>query len=70
MFVSTNAKFLEDDYVNNFNLRSKVVLAEIGEPVNEQPMDDVAVLNTPQDSTHEMTTTQVPRHSGRNVSHL
>ena len=69
MFVSTNAKFLEDDYVNNFNPRSKVVLAELDELVIEQPMDetmdDVAVLNTPQDSTYEMTGTQVPRHSGR-----
>ena len=61
MFVSTDAKFLEDDYVNNFNPRNKVVLAEMNEPVNEQPMDetrdDVAVLDTPQDSTHEMTST-------------
>ena len=70
VFVSTNANFLENDYMNNFTLRSRVVLAEMNEPVIEQPMDDVAVLNTPQDSTHEMTTTQVPRHSGRNVSHL
>ena len=29
VFVSSNAKFLEDDYVNNFNSRSKVVSAEI-----------------------------------------
>ena len=69
VFVSTNAKFLEDDYINNFNPRSKVVLAEIDELVIEQPMDetrdDVAVLNTTQDSTYEMTGTQVPRHSGR-----
>ena len=35
VFVSTNAKFLEDDYVNNFNPRSKVVLAELDEPVIE-----------------------------------
>ena len=51
MFVSTHAKFLEDDYVNNFNPRNKVILAEMNEPVNEQPMDDtrddVAVLDTP-----------------------
>ena len=71
VFVSTNAKFLEDDYVNNFNTRSKVVLAEIDEPVIEQPMDetrdDVAMLDTPQDSTHEMTSTQVPHRSGRIV---
>ena len=69
VFVSTNANFLEDDYVNNFNPRNKVVLAELDELVIEQPMDetrdDVAVLNTPQDSTYEMTGTQVPRHSGR-----
>ena len=61
MFVSTNAKFLEDDYVNNFNPRSKVVLAEIDEPIIEQPMDettdDVAVLDTPQYSTHVITST-------------
>ena len=29
VFISTNTKFLEDDYVNNFSPRSKVVLAEI-----------------------------------------
>ena len=61
MFVSTSAKFLEDDYVNNFNSRSKVVLVEIDEPVVEQPMDetrdDVVVLDTPQDTTHEVSST-------------
>ena len=71
VFVSTHAKLLEDDYVNNFNPRSKVVLAEIDEPVIEQPMDetrdDMAMLDTPQDSTHEMTSTQVPHRSGRIV---
>ena len=29
--------------------------------------DNVDVLDTPQDITHEMTSTQVPRHSGRLV---
>ena len=71
VFVSTHAKFLEDDYVNNFNPRSKVVLAELDEPVIEQPMDetrdDVVVLDTPQDSTHEMSSTQVPHRCGRIV---
>ena len=61
VFVSTNAKFLEDNYVNNFNTRSKVVLVEIDEPVIEQLIketkDDVVVLDTPQDITHEMTST-------------
>ena len=69
VFVSTHAKFLEDDYVNNFNPRSKVVLAKLDEPVIEQPMDetrdDVVVLDTPQDTTHEMSSTQVSRCSGR-----
>ena len=71
MFVSTHAKFFEDDYENNFNPRNKVVLTEMNEPVNEQSMDetrdDVAVLDTPQDISHEMTSTQVPRRSGRIV---
>ena len=34
MFVSTHAKFFEDDYENNFNPRNKVVLTEINEPIN------------------------------------
>ena len=55
--------------MNNFNPRSKVVLAEIDELVIEQPMDEtrdnVAILDTPQDSTHEMSSTQVPHRSGR-----
>ena len=71
MFVSTHAKFLEDDYVNNFNPRSKVVLAKLDEPIIKQPMDetrdDVVILDTPQDTTHEMSNTQVPRRSGRFV---
>ena len=43
----------------------------MNELVNEQPMDetrdDVVVLDTPQDTTHEMSSTQVPRRSGRIV---
>ena len=34
-FVSTNAKFLKNDYMNNFTPRSKVVLAEMNEPIIE-----------------------------------
>ena len=71
VLVSTNAKFLEDDYVNNFSPGSKVILAEIDKPIIEQQMhetrDNVGVLDTPQDITHEMTSTQVPRRSGRIV---
>ena len=69
VFVSTNAKFLENDYMNNFTPRSRVVLAEMNELVIEQSMDetrnDVVVLDMPQDITHEMTSTQEPCRSGR-----
>ena len=61
VFVSTNAKFLENDYMNDYTLRSRVILAEMKEPVNEQPIDetrdDVVILDTPQDTTHEMSCT-------------
>ena len=71
VFVSTNAKFLENDYMNNFTPRNRVVLAEMNEPINEQPMDetgdDVVILDTPLDIAHEMTSTQVPLCSGRIV---
>ena len=47
--------------MNNFTSRSKVVLAEMNGPVIEQLMhetsDNVDVLDTPQDITHEMTST-------------
>ena len=68
VFVSTNAKFLEIDYMNNFTPRSRVVLAKMNEPINEKPIDetrdDVVVLDTPQDITYDISITQVPRHSG------
>ena len=47
--------------MNNFNPRSKVVLAKIDEPVIEQLIEetkyDMVVLDTSQDITHEMTST-------------
>ena len=71
MFVSTNAKFLKNDYMNNFTPKSRVVLAEMNELVSEQLMDetrnDVVVSDTPQDIAHELASTQEPRRSGRNV---
>ena len=61
VFVSTNAKFLKNDYMNDYTPRSRVVLAEMNEPVNVQPIDetsdDVNVLDTPQDTTQEMSST-------------
>ena len=38
----------------------------IGQLIDETK-DDVVVLDTPQDITHEMTSTQEPRYSGRIV---
>ena len=74
VFVNTNAKFLENDYMNDYTPKSRVVLAEMNEPVIEQSMDetrnDVVVLDTPQDITHKMTSTQEPHHSGRIISPL
>ena len=47
--------------MNNFNPRSKIVLAEIDELVVKQPKDesrdDVALLDTPQNTTHQMSST-------------
>ena len=71
VFVSTNVKFLENDYINDYTPRSRVVLVEMNEPINEQPMDetrdDVVVWDTLQDTTYEMSSTQVSRRSGRIV---
>ncbi|XP_065628881.1 uncharacterized protein LOC136067248 [Quercus suber] len=54
-----------------FFVGSRVVLAEMNEHVIGQPMDEtkdgVNVLDTPQDTTHEMSSTKVSRHSGRIV---
>ena len=47
--------------MNDYTPRSRIVLAEMNEPVNEQPMDetrdDMVVLGTPQDIIHEMSST-------------
>ena len=71
VFVSTNAKFFENDYMNNFTPKTRVVLAEMNELVIEQSMDetrdDVAISDTPQDITHEMTSTREPCRCGRIV---
>ncbi len=61
VFVSTNAKFLENDYMNDYTHRSRVVLAEMNELVNVQPIDEtrdnVNVLDTSQDTTQEISST-------------
>ena len=74
VFVGINAKFLENDYMNDYTPKSRVVLAEMNEHVIERSMDetrnDVVVSDTPQDITYEMTSTQKPRRSGRIVRPL
>ena len=51
LFVRTNAKILENDCMNDFTPKSRVVLAEKNEPVIEQSMEeirnDVVVSDTP-----------------------
>ena len=34
MFVSTNARYLEEDYVENFKPRSKIVLEQMSDIVD------------------------------------
>ena len=50
VFVNTNAKFLENDYMNDFTPKSRDILAEMNEPIIEKSMDetrnDVVVLDT------------------------
>ena len=41
VFVNTNAKFLENDSMNDFAPKSRVVLAEMNKPVIEQSMDEI-----------------------------
>ena len=57
--------------MNDYTPKSRVVLAEMNKPIIEQSMDetrdDVVVSDTPQDITHEMTSTQEPRRSRRIV---
>ena len=74
VFVSTNAKFLENDYMNDYTPRSRVFFAKMNEPAIEQSMDesrdDVVVSDTLQDITYKMTSTQEHRCRGRIVGHL
>ena len=53
VFVSTNARYLEEDYVENFKPRRKIVLEQMSDIV-DQPFstirDDLVVLDTSQDT--------------------
>ena len=56
VFASSNVKFLENDYMNDYNPKCRVVLAEMNELVIEKSMDEtidnVVVSDTPQDITY------------------
>jgi hypothetical protein len=71
VFVATNARFLEEDYVNNFKPKSREVLDEMIEAKDGSssviPEDDVVVSNTPQVTTEVTPEIIVPRRSGRIV---
>jgi hypothetical protein len=71
VFVTTNARFLENDYVNNFKPKSKVVVEEMLDARNDisskAPEDKVVVSNTPQLTTGETSSTIIPRRCGRIV---
>ena len=63
-------KYLENDYMNNFTPRTRVILTEMNEPVIDQLMDetrDDMVVLSPHDTTYEMTSTLEPHRSGRSV---
>ena len=68
MLVSTNARFLEQDYMLDNKLRSKVVLDELRAELNEGnevPIPDTTVNQPQVVRTQE---TRVPRRSGRVVT--
>jgi hypothetical protein len=71
VFVTTNARFLEVDYINNFKQKSKVVLEDMLDARNNTSSkateDKVVVSNTLQLTTVEIPSTIMPRRSKRIV---
>ena len=66
VFVSTNATFLEDDYMTNFKLRSKVVLEELlSDQIRKSP--STTDERQSQETTVPIQNILVPRRSGRVV---
>ena len=66
VFISTNATFLEDDYMKNFKPRSKVVLEELH---YDQIRKSLSTTNErqSQETTIPIQNILVPRRSGRVV---
>jgi hypothetical protein len=71
VFATTNARFLEEDYVNNFKSKSTAILKEMLEARNGSSSsineDKVVVSNTPHVTTDETPGIIMPRCNGRNV---
>ena len=66
VFVSTNATFLEDDYMKNFKPRSKVVLEELRfDQIRKSP--STTDERQSQETTIPIQNILVPRRSGRVV---
>ena len=66
MFVSTNAIFLEDDYIMNYKPKGMIDLREIGrDPSNPPAVENNVRQENPISSPISAT---VPHHSGRIVS--
>ena len=70
VFVSTNAIFLEEDYMKEFKPRSKVLLEELLAGTTSEPLSNVDKDITPSASESQMQVyqkTMPPRRSGRVV---
>lgn len=69
MFVSTNVRFLEDDYVNNYKSKSRVVQEETSDTRAGTFVDvfgdEVVVSDTPQVTADEIPSIIIPRRSDR-----
>ena len=68
VFVSTNARYLEEDYVENFKPRSRIILEQMSDIVDQPSStirDDVVVLDTPHDTINEINNTPMSHRSGR-----
>ena len=66
MFVSTNAIFLQDDYIMNYKLKGRIDLREIG----GEPSDLPAIENNvrQENATSSPISALIPHRSGRIVS--
>ena len=68
MFVSTNTRFLEQDYMLNNKPSSKVVLDELRAELSEGDEIPMAVTQVSQPPVARTQETRVPRCSGRVVT--